>query len=411
MENEKNIGLNHSEPRLTRRDFLRLSGQFGAGAVISTALSACGPLEALFQPRYNKNKLLALTDLEPQSKIDARIGVTCVNGVYPRESEIGFFQYNVDVAARLGFQTVEIALVPQEFPEHTGIDIPAGTTLDALAQREDVAYVFNHPSLKRIFVTTETGGEGTVHGWDFKNKEAFTPEALEANYQEYYRFASLMLDKFGENGKEIVISGPNELDWHLFGDTSANHIDEDPTDHALDNARKYLDTFLKAITDANKDHPDVRPLSTAVEINRVRDIWKDKKRILNAVLPNLAIQPDIISYSSYDTLDKGQLFSSAIDEIKKRAPQSAVVISEFGLPENRADVKTRFSEEEIAMLYQERISEALAKGVKNFMIWTLTDNECEQVNPDNDRCSGFGIVRPDATLSKVYEAVSRFKQN
>ena len=397
------------------------SGETGMAKITATPQSLSEPIPTV-QPTaiprelsfpetgtYSKENLLRLQELEPQPKIDQRIGVVHVNGRYPREPEVGFFEYGVEVLTRLGFQTTEIALVPQEFTQHTGMAIPSGTTLDQLAQREDVAAVFNHPGLRNISVTTEVAGSGTVNAWQLPQEGAFNPGTLQATYEEYFRFASIILQRFGGNGKQITILGPNELDWHALGGTpgALGRTGEDIPEHALENARLYLNAYLRGIRDANRNFPEAAPLRTAVEINRVRDIWNGRKRILNAVLPALDFPPDQVGYSSYGTLDKGNLFPKALAEIKRYAPQSRVVVSEFGLPENRADVQERFTRQEVAQLYLERIQEALEGGIERFMIWQLTDNETTQLNPNNDQCNGFWLVRPDGSLTETYRMISR----
>jgi hypothetical protein len=428
--------MTESEKKLNRRDFLKIAA--GAGVVIGTGVVAKKlydwqlaplneidevkafstdipeptvapePTEELFSELYSKEKLLKLREIEQKPMIDQMIGAVHVNGLYPREDEVGFFEYGVDVLTKLGFQTTEIALVPQEFKEHTGMEISFGTTLDQLVQRPDVTKVFENPILKNVLITTEVAGVGTVNAWQLPNKDAFTPEALEATHQEYYRFASQLLEKFGDSGKEIVVLGTNEIDWKAMGGTDAD-ITADLTSDAIENSIKYLNEYLRAISDANKDNPGKKPLKSAIEINRVRDIWRGNKRILNAVIPELNIQPDMVGYSFYGRLCKGNLFTKAIDEIKKWAPQSEVVISEFGLPENREDVKANYTTEDIANLYDQRIQEAKSKGVKYFMIWQLTDNECQKPNPDNDQCNGFWIVRPDGSLSEIYDVFAKYQ--
>ena len=323
--------------------------------------------------------------------------------MYPRETGINFFEYGADVLTNLGFQTTEIALVPQEFPAHTGMTIELGTTLDQLAARPDVAAVFSHPRIKNVLITTEVSGKGTVNGWELPVQEAFTPEKLERTYQEYYRFASELLTRYSDGDKEIVILGTNEIDWKALGGTSVD-TSTDLTDHAISNSKKYLDAYLTAIRDANMNHSGKKPLRAAVEINRVRDIWDGNRRILNAVIPFLEVQPDIIAYSAYDTLDKGTLFPQALDTIRKYAPGSEIVISEFGKPENRTDAVS-MGREGVAELYRQRIQECLDAGIKYFMTWQLTDNECDIANPNNDQCNGFWMVRPDGSLSDNYRTI------
>lgn len=372
-----------------------------------TASSESTPFSAEETGIYNQENLLKLREIEPQPKIDERIGAVHVNGLYPRGKDIGFFEYGVDVLANLGFQTTEIALVPQEFTKHTGIGIAPGTTLDQLAQRPDVAKVFENPSLKNVIVTAEVAGPGTVNAWQLPENGSYTPEALQATYEEYYRFASVMLDKYGNSGKDIIILGPNELDWHALGGTpgAISRTGEDLPDHVLENAKKYLNQYLRAITDANKDHSGKRPLKTAIEINRIEDALRGKRRLINSVIPNLEIQPNIVGYSSYDMLYDSAALKMALDYIKKLTPKSRVIISEFGIPENGV----LMSREEIAKQYHERIQLALDWGVEYFMIWQLTDNECQQANPNNEQCNGFWIVRPDGSLfSELYDDLKSY---
>jgi hypothetical protein len=385
---------------LSRRQALYILAAYAAGACVPRQYQGASETG-----EYNQDALLGLTEIPQQPRLDQRIGVVCVNGVYPRSAGVNFFEYNIDVASRLGFQTTEIALVQQEFERHTGLSTGGRVTLDQLVARPDVEYVFSHPGLKNILVTTEVSGQGTFNAWDLNDPDACTPEKLQRTHQEYYRFASELLTRYGDSDKEIMVLGTNEIDWKALGGTDVSPTSTDLSDRAIANTKAYLDAYITAIKAANRDHPDKKPLKCAVEINRVRDIWDGKRRVLNAVIPNLEVQPDMVTYSAYDTLDQGTLFLEALDTIKHYAPGSEIIISEFGKPENRIDGQL-MGREGVSELYRQRIQECLDRGVKFFMVWQLFDNECGGVvNPDNDQCQGFWMVRPDGSLSDNYRVI------
>jgi len=412
----------NSRTGLSRRGFLSVLGTFSVGAL----LAACSPepdpeaVEAMVKELralrilntaetglYSRENLLRWQELEPQPKLDDRIGISILPSKYVRGE--GTFEWHVDVATRLGFQRVSIVASPQEHKDHTGIETPSDITLDKLIQRPYYAAVFNHPDIKGIHVTCDVAGPGTVNGWQLPEEGVCTPERLEATYEEYRRVADYLLERYGDNGKEITISGPNELELLAKGGYSPGTEDADISPQFIKNASLYYNAFHQALRDANRAHPDKQPLKTGAEVLQIRSEWDrpDAKTGLD-VLSALDVTPDEVALSAWQFAGKGQegyLLGAAVSLIHDNLPHSRIAVSEFGIADKE---RTELTREEVASEYQTNLEAAWNKGATYVTVWGLTDYDSTEINPNNDKTRGLGLIRPDGSLRKeVYNALRR----
>lgn len=354
---------------------------------------------------YSKEALLSLLEIQPRPKIDGRIGIVHIDGRYP---SIGFgnYKYGVDVAEKLGVQTLEVELSPSE-PNKYNLPMNEQAKLVNLVTHPVYSYIFHRPELKNIILTVESSNHNNVlTAWDLYHPgQKFTKESLQSNYDEFYDFARKLLDLYGDNGQNIIIQFPNELDWHLLGELpmAENRVDEDAPQYAINNAIALLNTRMQAIRDANRDFPTRKPLLTSIEINRVLDaLLYGRKRAVNEVLSQLTLPPDIIGYSTHDSLQDPEKFRAAIKFIKKLNPKSAVTISEWGL----ASSYLGLSDEQITKLLSQDIQIALQEeNLPFFIIWSLFDNDCSHNAPNSNQCAGYGLIEPDGSVRSIYRVL------
>lgn len=362
---------------------------------------------------YNEKALLNIAKETPQFVIDPRIGVAHIDGKYP---DIGskFFGFGLDVAESLGFQTVEVEFSPQE--NKYRIPPESSTTcLADFAKNQVYSQIFSRPGIKDLIITAQPGGAG-INAWEIaQSDKLFSPERVTQTYDEFREFADVLLKNYSREGKSITIQTPNELDWHMLGGLPGAdlRVGEHASPQAVYKAITYVDTVIRAIHDANQANPSKSPLRVAVEINRVKDAMESGKvRAINAVLPNLAIPPDIIGYSAYDTLWEvnPQVFRRALGYIHSQMPTSSISISELGVPENKVQAGVNLTPEQAAQVVNQRIADALSFGVEKFVLWQLFDNESTKRNPNVAECEGYWMVRPDGSKSTLFQSLNRFRQ-
>ena len=364
-------------------------------------------LNTLETGTYNRESLLRWQELEPQPKLDDRIGISIHPSKYVRGE--GSLEWHVDIASRLGFQRVSIVASPKEHEDHTGIETLKGTTLDELIRRPYYETVFGHPDIKAIHITCDVNGPGTVNGWQLPEEGVCTPERLEATYKEYLRVADYLLERYGENGKEITIGGPNELELLAKGDYSPGTEGADISPQFIKNAILYYNTFHRAIRDANRAHSDKAPLKTGAEVLQIRSEWDrpDAKTGLD-VLSALDVPPDEVSLSAWQVAGKGQEgynLGASLRLMRDNLPQSRLAVSEFGIADKDRPEWTR---EEVARQHAVGVQVAWETNAAYVTIWGLTDYDSDVINPDNAETRGLGLIRPDGSLRKeVYNALRR----
>lgn len=398
--------------QITRRDFLKLSGLLATRAAIPSFIDKALQDEA--PGTYSEENLLALKEIKYKQPLSPFIGITHIAGKYPGIGE-EFFDYGLEVASRLGFQTVEVQFSPWSSENDYQVNT-RGKTLKAMLEQPAFKKMFKKQRIKNYLITAETGTEGALTLWDLANPDKpFNQETLQSNYTEFYDFCCALHEKNKSSGKKIILNLNNELDWHLFGKVidDATRASSDVPDFAVENAIALFNTRIRAVQDANQKYQHYKSIKTSVEVNLVIDAMsKNKKRAINSVLPQLKIQPDFIGYSAYDSVwDTGRnpaALADAINFIRGLCPKSRVMISELGLPDNQM-VQLNISREARNEILKQYLEVAKKSGVDHYIYWQLLDNEATRLNPNNDECNGYGLIKPDGSLSEDFLRLSEYK--
>ncbi len=359
-------------------------------------------------------------EVQPQLvHLDERIGVSHIAGLYPQTGR-EFLADGVEMATQLGFSSLEVEISPRvicgthpdktRYPhgvyQFTGFcpSDPERVTILDVAQSSEFGWVFQHPQLKHLVVTTEAGLPESATAWNISH-QPLTEQQLQSTYNEFFDFVSHLLRNYGHLDKEIIIQTPNELDWHMLeaqGGWAARELDA--SELAVANAIKYLNTIHRAIADAKSQNPNTQlQLTHSVEVNRVQDARYEKVRAATAVIPQLDFTPDYIGYSAYDTILEAGLtaFSRAFEYLQVTFPHSKVFISELGVPHGPGS----YTPEDAKKLVREATAAALAAHAAFVFYWQLLDNECSVPEPEANQCRGFWIVDPKGNLSPVYTDV------
>jgi hypothetical protein len=406
---------------ISRRDFLKLAG-LTAG---TTGLVACGietnpdpqavearvkqlKTEAILKKEevgtYNKENLRKWTEILPQSKLDPRLDIAITPSKIVRGE--GSIEWHLDVATKLGFQSVSIPVSPPEHTQHTGIETPIDTPLYELIQRDYFDKVFRHPDIKRVHITCDVGRPEAASGWRFPGPK-FTRESLQATYDEYKITAVFLLEKYGHLGKEIIIGGPNEVDLLGKGGYRPDTEYEDFPAKAYENAVLYFNTIYKAVKDANEACPDKAPLKTGFEVLQIRsEFIRDNAVTALDIVSSLDIKPDEVGLSAWQFAGKGKdgfWIGKAVELICQNAPGCDAVVTEFGIADSD---RGELGREGVARLYEEGIKASWEAGAKRVTTWSLTGYDSSENFPNNDQIRGLGLIRPDGSFRlEVFNAL------
>ena len=253
-----------------------------------------------------------------------------------------------------------------------------------------------------VVMTCFTFANGSTNWWHpFVDSTRLTNE-----YNELKALAVYLLTTYNGSGKRFVLS-TWEGDW-AFMDTFDPTT---PVDRALvDQYAAFLATRQRAVRDARAEtaHSGVTVLN-AFEVNRVVDArtYPHRRRILTDIAAKL--QPDMVSYSAYDStiVDQGgwnsntatwqaattPVFTQALRNIKTAFPGVPFYIGEFGYPENEG-TNDHPSNDISSMLGATR-DIALAEGCDMLLFWQVFDNEVSV--PYTYR--GFWLLKPDGSLT------------
>jgi len=240
-------------------------------------------------------------------------------------------------------------------------------------------------------------------------REAWTDEDREREYTEIYDLTRYLLKKFSGINKTFLL-GHWEGDWVLLG---GYDINAEPKAESVTGMIDWLNLRQKAVDDALRDtpHHGVRVLHYT-EVNLVHKAIAGRTTVCNSVLPHTNV--DLVSYSSYDSLDltKGvpamrERLKTALDHINTKLLAKKldwegprVFIGEYGFPTRQ--VKTPKAQEEAA---REVIRTGLEWGCPFILYWEIYDNEMEE---GSEKTSGFWMIDNHGVIQPVYRLHQQF---
>ncbi len=234
-------------------------------------------------------------------------------------------------------------------------------------------------------------------------RDAWTEEDRQREYKEIYDLTRYLLEKFSGTGKTFLL-GHWEGDWVLLG---GYDISAEPRPEAVTGMIDWLNLRQKAVDDALRDTPHHNVhLFHYTELNLVQKAIAGRTTVCNSVLPHTNV--DMVSYSSYDSLDLTQgapamrdRLKIALDYIAAKLPPKdldwnapRVFIGEYGFPIRQ--VKTPNAQEAAA---REVIRAGLAWGCPFILYWEMYDNEMEE---GSEKTSGFWMIDNHGVIQPVY---------
>jgi hypothetical protein len=240
-----------------------------------------------------------------------------------------------------------------------------------------------------IVFTVFSFANGTTNWW----RASQTAAKFAAEEAEVYALGCDVLDYLDGTGCRIQFQNW-EGDWALMDASGVPNTRVD---------RKFIDYLVafhgvrqRAVTRARRDTASDCVLEYAIEVNRVHDarLMRHRRRIVTDLKGR--VRPDVISYSSYDTITNGDVLESvwganvaaweaayegphrkALRTIKQAFQGAKVVLGETGFPENEAPEGW-----DVAAAITKTAEWAEDEGCVSFLYWQVFDNEEGAGPPD-----------------------------
>jgi hypothetical protein len=347
--------------------------------------------------------------------IDGRYGFTLNNFLVEGGSSVRQF----------GGSGIFVYLYPKfrtSYPDKSTVLWPTTdpTSLTQLAQTKPYLQLFGM-GFKVIVLTALTFSNGGDNVLNFN----VDPSAAHREEQEMYDLTKWLLTHYKGSGKTFILKNWETDQLALQGNDTANISPE-----WISALKIWFAARQRGVTRARNDlgNPPGVTVLNAIEVSRVLDYTDHQLiRTINAVVP--AVNPDLVTYSSYDSTllgtDSTTLISAmnrALNTIKQFTADPMylrdrrVLISEFGLFENELPTETTWRASTI-------LKTANTDGLSGAFLWQLYDNECHESNgdyfpvdsswgslqrPKNSDCRGLWLVKPDGTRSAVLPILSSY---
>jgi hypothetical protein len=238
----------------------------------------------------------------------------------------------------------------------------------------------------------------------------FSKEHEDALYNELYEFTTYLLKTYNGSGK-IFYLGNWEGDWHLRSDYDRNKPANPKT---IEGMIKWGKIRQKAIDDAKKEvaHNDVE-VYHYIEVNLVQKALDDPeaKVVANSIVN--VVNPDYVSYSSYDAtnpykteekmrknLHKSLDYLESQLSPKNGLPQGKRVwIGEYGNPSANHDDKTQ----NLRSIWT--IKASLEWGTPFILYWEMYNNE---INSNTGEQVGYWLITDEGKKQPIWYTHNNF---
>ncbi|WP_437719244.1 VWD domain-containing protein [Sorangium sp. So ce448] len=353
--------------------------------------------------------------------------------MYRHDESVNVFTEGVDRARQLGARAIHVSLRPDKSTHEGTVDserwLSVSSPLEA-AQRPFVTRALGDPNLRLVAmsVSAMTGPGAYIENMYHGGSTGTAETVLQLEKRQHYELARYLLEEYNGTKKTFVIKNW-EGDW-LFLRAKADGSDTSclPEPSAED-VKKTIDWFRakqEGVAQARAAVASDVKVYFAVEVNRVREaLGLDCRRKLLRLAHLLPfIGPDMVSYSSYDSMLQGandaatemslnQALDFLYDDVAQRTafvqlvPELAelptfppdpmalgngqVIISEFGLPE------LEYPEAEVRRRINNVLNVARGGRLAAAFYWQLYDNEGR----------GFYLYKPDGTESVALDELKR----
>lgn len=327
--------------------------------------------------------MLTASSFAKDDLVRSHVGISHVNGKY-HFTDKPFLVEGADVVQAIGSKAIKVWLTPDDHDLLKLIQTPPYQQLLGMPFE-----VFALETLRYSYL-------------DFRK---MTPEDLKAEENALYDLTKYLLEKYEGSGKTFILQNW-EGDYYLHssldlsGQVSGETFQKvalwfNARQDGVDRARKE-----KAYKDVNVYH--------AAEANHVITNMQGQPCLTNDVFPKTHC--DLYSYSCYETQYDPRALAAALRYIRDKAPDSAafgnynVMIGEFGWAENQTPAA------EISAKIEDVVAAVVREKVPYAFYWQLYCNEWakgEVKTPTAQDLKGFWLVRPDRTITPMYETLKR----
>ncbi len=231
----------------------------------------------------------------------------------------------------------------------------------------------------------------------------------DALYDELYELTAYMLKEFNNSGKVFYL-GNWEGDWHLRW-----HYDRTkPADEAtLEGIKKWFKIRQKAIDDAKRDieYKNVE-IYHYMEVNLIqRAIDLGDKVLTNSVLQE--VNPDYVSYSTYDVTNPPKTEAELITKLKKALDYiESHLPAKEGLPEGKRVWIGEYGSPFIS--HGEDVQDERAKWVIKaglewespfILFWEMYNNE---IKKETGEQVGYWMIDDEGKKQKIWKTHNKF---
>tara|TARA_R110002126_G_scaffold291762_1_gene457091 strand:- start:19021 stop:20301 length:1281 start_codon:yes stop_codon:yes gene_type:complete len=291
------------------------------------------------------------------------------------------------------------------------------TSLTKLATLEPSVKEVLDMDFKYYHIWTYAFSQNTPEPTDKKDDTAqikfingFSKTYDDALYKEIYEFTSHLLKTYNKSGKVFYL-GNWEGDWHLRSDYDRTKPVNEKT---LEGMIQWAKTRQKAIDDAKRDviHNDVE-VYHYIEVNLVRKAIEEQeaKVVANSIVN--VVNPDFVSYSSYDATNPYQTEESLSEALtksldyleaqltpKKGLPKGKRVwIGEYGSP----SIKYDDTMQNLRSIWT--IKASLKWGTPFILYWEMYNNEIKKETKEQ---VGYWLIDDKGKKQPIWHTHNQF---
>ena len=336
-------------------------------------------------------------------------GVAHVDGKYFLTKE-DYLNEGAGQVLATGSKVIKLYLTPDRYPWNSAWPGNMRSLVD-VAESPYFKSVFAKP-FRTYFLTVYSMGRDD-HYWT----DGVTEQQAADETRQFHELTKYFLTAYKGTGKTFVLQHW-EGDWAIRrGAPKSYDASYVPSSTAIKGMIDWLNARQAGIVKARDEFgtTDVRVYG-ATEANRVLDSMAGKPGVINSVLPHTTV--DLVSYSSYESLDTAGHLANTIDYISAHLPSTAtfgqnahsIYLGEFGYPENGSEGVAG-----VNRCINNALSVVKDKGMPWAIFWEIYCNEPineSAVPPLNGKGNdknlrGFWMIKPDGTPAMAWHRYRR----
>lgn len=332
----------------------------------------------------------------PKASLREILGVAHVAGAYnPGGGTQDFLNKGAEDILALGSQTIKVWFADpatsypfnSQWPERFD-------TLVEMAKHPYYRALFDKPFRHYILLTYSLGRP--EHYWANGISDAEKAD----EQQQFHALAKYLLTAYRGTGKTFILQHW-EGDWAIRG-----HYDseKDPVPGAFEGMAAWLNARQAGVDQARGEVSanDVH-VYHAAEVNLVLiSMNNGRPGVTNRVLPHTNL--DLVSYSCWDAVSKGEELRRALDYIAAQMPDRApfgnknVYLGEYGWPESDAPMET------VQAAVRNAVNTAIDWGCPYAIYWETYCNEPKRKPVEkNEDARGFWLIKPDGSKAWAWQ--------